>query len=49
MRLPLHVSAHIYDHLQGAYEAPKNGRKYGPKHVGESFNMFLSVLNINVN
>ena len=36
MRLPLHVSVHIYGHLQGAHahEPPENGRKYGPKHVG---------------
>jgi len=43
-RSPLHVSAHIYDHLQGAreqyfmrptaHEPPEDGRKYGPKHVG---------------
>ena len=34
MRLSLHVSVHIYDHLQGAREPPEDGSKYGPKHVG---------------
>jgi len=32
-----------------ALEPPEDGRKYGPKHVGASFKMFLSVLSINVN
>jgi hypothetical protein len=36
-----------------AHEPPEDGRKYGPKHVGETslniFNMLLSALNINVN
>jgi hypothetical protein len=50
--LPLHVSVHIYDHLQGAHEQcfmpPEDGRKYGPKHAGASFfKMFLSVLSVN--
>jgi hypothetical protein len=36
MRLPLHVSVHIYYHLQGARELPEDGRKYGEKHVGAS-------------
>jgi len=53
MRLSLHVSVHIYEHLQEAREPPEEGRKYGPKHVGTTslkcFNMLLSVLNINVN
>jgi len=32
-----------------AHESPEDGRIYGPKHVGASFKMFLSVLSINVN
>jgi hypothetical protein len=36
-----------------AHEPPEDGRKYGPKHVGATslkcFNMFLSVLSIDVN
>jgi hypothetical protein len=32
-----------------ALEPPEDGRKYGPKHVGANFKLFLSVLCINVN
>ena len=32
-----------------AHGPPEDGRKYGPKHVGASFKVFLSVLSINVN
>jgi hypothetical protein len=53
MRLPLHVSVHIYNHLQGAHKPPEDGRKYGSKHVGATslnvFEMSLSVLSIIVN
>ena len=30
-----------------AHEPPEDGRKYGPKHVGANFKVFLSVLSIN--